>query len=289
MFTQQLINGLMLGSVYSLVAIGFNLIFGVLNLLNFAHASVLMAGAYTSMVLISTWKLNIFFAILGSMIVCSVLGIAVEFLAFRPIKKEYHLAPLIATIGLNIVIEESAVKVFGANMIAFPKAMEIETFKLGSIQFTSVQILILSTSILLMIALHFFIKKTKMGKAIRATAADFEMASVIGISLSRINLLTFVISSALAGAAGVLIGLNFNILSPYMGGSILLKGFVVILLAGLGNVTGAMFCGLILGEIEILSVAYLSASYRDAFAFLAMVLILIIRPTGLFGVGSKAR
>jgi branched-chain amino acid transport system permease protein len=287
MFLQQLINGLMLGSVYSLVAIGFNLIFGVLNLLNFAHAGVLMAGAYASMLLISRWHLNIFLAILGSMAFCSILGMIVELLAFRPIKKEYQLAPLIATIGLNISIEEAAVKLFGATMIPFPRAVDIHIFRLGSIQFTSAQILILGTSIFLMLALHAFIKKTKLGKAIRATAADFQMASVSGISLNRINVLTFAVSSALAGAAGALIGLNFNLIGPYMGTSIVLKGFVIILLAGLGNVNGAMYCGLILGEIEVLSVAYISSSYRDAFAFLAMLLILVIRPTGLFGTSSK--
>jgi branched-chain amino acid transport system permease protein len=287
MFLQQLINGLMLGSVYSLVAIGFNLIFGVLNLLNFAHAGVLMAGAYASMLLISKWHLNIFLAILGSMAFCSILGMIVEFFAFRPIKKEYQLAPLIATIGLNISMEETAAKIFGATMIPFPRAVDIHIFRLGSIQFTSAQMLILGTSIFLMLALHAFIKKTRLGKAIRATAADFQMASVSGISLNRINVLTFVVSSALAGAAGALIGLNFNMIGPYMGSSIVLKGFVIILLAGLGNVTGAMYCGLILGEIEVLSVAYISSSYRDAFAFLAMLLILIIRPTGLFATRLK--
>jgi len=287
MLLQQLINGLMLGSVYSLIAIGFNLIFGVLGLLNFAHAGVLMAGAYASLVLVSKYHVNIFVAILGSMVFSSLLGMVVELLAFRPIKKEYLLAPLIATIGLNISIEEGAAKIFGANMVAFPRVVDAYVFKLGSIQFTSVQILILGTSLFLMLALQAFIKKTRWGRAIRATAADFQMASVCGVSPSRVNILTFVVSSALAGAAGTLIGLNFNILSPYMGTSIVLKGFVIILLAGLGNVTGAMYCGLILGGIEVLSVAYLSASYRDAFAFLAMFLILVIKPTGLFGTGTR--
>ncbi|MGD0234263.1 MAG: branched-chain amino acid ABC transporter permease [Syntrophorhabdales bacterium] len=287
MLPQQLVNGLMLGAVYSLVAIGFNLIFGVLNLLNFAHAGVLMAGAYATMVLISKWHLNIFAAIFGSMVVCSILGIVVELMAFRPIKKEYQLAPLIATIGLNISMEEAAAKIFGATMIPFPRAVEVHIFKLGPIQFTSAQILILGTSVVLMLALHAFIKRTRMGKAIRATAADFQMAAVSGVNLNRVNVLTFVVSSALAGAAGSLIGLNFNVIGPYMGASIVLKGFVIILLAGLGNVNGAMYCGLILGEIEVLSVAYISSSYRDAFAFLAMVLILIIRPSGLFGSNIK--
>ena len=287
MLPQQLVNGLMLGSVYSLIAIGFNLIFGVLNLLNFAHAGVLMAGAYATMVLVSKWHLNIFAAIVGCMIFCSLLGIIVELMAFRPIKKEYQLAPLIATIGLNISMEEAAAKIFGATPIPFPKAVEVHIFKFGAIQFTSAQLLILGTSIVLMLALQAFIKKTRTGKAIRATAADFQMAAVSGVNLSRINILTFVVSSALAGAAGALIGLNFNMIGPYMGGGILLKGFVIILLAGLGNVNGAMYCGLILGEIEVLSVAYISSSYRDAFAFLAMVLILIIRPSGLFGSNTR--
>lgn len=287
MLPQQLINGLMLGSVYSLVAIGFNLIFGVLNLLNFAHAAVLMGGAYTSLVLISHWHVNIFVAVLGSMAFCSILGIVVELLTFRPIKKEHHLAPLIATIGLNMSMEEVTAKIFGANMIPFPRTIDVHVFRFGPVQFTSVQMVILGISVFLMVALHVFIKNTRWGKAIRAAAADFQMASVCGISLNRVNIMTFVISSAMAGAAGALIGLNFNLVSPYMGTSIVLKGFVIILLAGLGNVTGAMYCGLILGGIEVLSVAYISSSYRDAFAFLAMLLILVLRPAGLFGTASK--
>jgi len=289
MLLQQLTNGLMLGSGYSLVAIGFNLVFGVLGLLNFAHGGVFMIGAYVGVVLIVIFKFNIYLAILGSMVVCSVLGLVVELLAFRPIKKEHHLAPLIATIGLTIIIQEAAIKVFGPETIGFPKTVEIQNFNLGPVWISSVQILIFSTSILLMMGLHFFIKLTKVGKAIRATAEDSQTASLLGVSINQITVLTFIISSALAGAGGVLIGLNYNSVHPFIGMNMVLKGFVIILLGGLGNVTGAMFCGLILGMIEVLSVAYLSSSYRDAFAFLTMLLILVIRPSGLFGLRIHER
>lgn len=283
MFLQQMINGLMLGSTYSLIAIGYTLIFGVLNLLHFAHGEVFMMGAFFGLYIVLLFKLNIYFAILGAMIGTAVLGILIELVAFRPIKKEFHLAPLISTIGVTIILQDGATKLFGGEQTGFPETIQVTNFFMGPVQMTSVQILILSVSVFLMLVLHLFVTKTKLGKAMRAVAESARTASLLGVNINAIVVATFGVASALAGAAGVLVGLAFNAISPFVGVQMAIKGFVIMLLGGLGNIKGAMIGGLILGIIEVLSVAYLASSYRDAFAFGLMMIILIFKPSGLFG------
>lgn len=283
MFLQQMINGLMLGSTYSLIAIGYTLIFGVLNLLHFAHGEVFMMGAFFGLYIVLLFKLNIYFAILGAMIGTAVLGILIELVAFRPIKKEFHLAPLISTIGVTIILQDGATKLFGGEQTGFPETIQVTNYFMGPIQMTSVQILILSVSVFLMLVLHLFVTKTKLGKAMRAVAESARTASLLGVNINAIVVATFGVASALAGAAGVLVGLAFNAISPFVGVQMAIKGFVIMLLGGLGNIKGAMIGGLILGIIEVLSVAYLASSYRDAFAFGLMMIILIFKPSGLFG------
>jgi branched-chain amino acid transport system permease protein len=283
MFLQQLINGIMLGSTYSLVAIGYTLIFGVLNLLHFAHGEVFMLGAFIGLQIVLGFKLGIFGAMIGAMVATALVGFLIERVAFRPIKKEYFLAPLIATIGITIILQEMANKVFGSEPVGFPQAVEIRNFQLGPIGINTLQILILSVSIFLMVVLHLFVSRTRLGRGMRATAENATTARLLGVKINRIIVLTFMIASALAGAAGVLVGMAYNYISPYMGAQMAGKGFAIMLLGGLGNIKGAMLGGLILGVAEILSVGYLTSSYRDAFAFGVMILILIFKPSGLFG------
>ena len=283
MFLQQLINGIMLGSTYSLVAIGYTLIFGVLNLLHFAHGEVFMLGAFIGLQIVLGLKLGIFGAMIGAMVATALVGLLIERVAFRPIKKEYFLAPLIATIGITIILQEVANKVFGSEPVGFPQSVEILNFQLGPIGINSLQILILSISIFLMVVLHLFVSRTRLGRGMRATAENATTARLLGVKINRIVVLTFMIASALAGAAGVLVGMAYNTISPYMGAQMAGKGFAIMLLGGLGNIKGAMLGGLILGVAEILSVGYLTSSYRDAFAFGVMILILIFKPSGLFG------
>lgn len=278
-----MVNGLMLGSTYSLIAIGYTLIFGVLNLLHFAHGEVFMMGAFFGLYIVLLFKLNIYFAILGAMIGTAVLGILIELVAFRPIKKEFHLAPLISTIGVTIILQDGATKLFGGEQTGFPETIQVTNYFMGPVQMTSVQILILSVSVFLMLVLHLFVTKTKLGKAMRAVAESARTASLLGVNINAIVVATFGVASALAGAAGVLVGLAFNAISPFVGVQMAIKGFVIMLLGGLGNIKGAMIGGLILGIIEVLSVAYLASSYRDAFAFGLMMIILIFKPSGLFG------
>ena len=283
MFFQQLINGIMLGSTYSLVAIGYTLIFGVLNLLHFAHGEVFMLGAFIGLQIVLGLKTGIFGAIIGAMAGTAVIGFLIERVAFRPIKKEYFLAPLIATIGITIILQELANKIFGSEPAGFPQTVEIGNFQFGPIGFNTLQILILCISVFLMVILHLFVSRTKLGRGMRATAENATTARLMGVRINQIIALTFMIASALAGAAGVLVGMAYNTISPYMGAQMAGKGFAIMLLGGLGNIQGAMLGGLILGLAEILSVGYLTSSYRDAFAFGMMILILIFKPSGLFG------
>ncbi len=283
MFLQQVVNGIMLGSAYSLVAIGYTLIFGVLNLLHFAHGEVFMLGAYIGLQIVLGLKLGIAGAITGAMAGAAVLGLLIERVAFRPIKKEHFLAPLIATIGITIILQESTNKIFGSEPVGFPQAVTLRNFQMGPVGINTLQILILAIALFLMAALHLFVAKTKLGRAMRATAENATTARLLGVKVHRIVMITFVAASSLAGAAGVLVGMAYNAVSPYMGAQMAGKGFAIMLLGGLGNIKGAMVGGLILGVAEILSVGYLASSYRDAFAFGVMILILIFRPSGLFG------
>jgi len=283
MFFAQIINGLMLGSTYSLVAIGYTLIFGVLGLLHFAHGEVFMMGAFIGLQMVILFQSNIYVALIGAMVGAAVLGVIIEYLSFRPINKTYHMAPLISTIGASIILQEVGVKIFGGDILSFPEAIKATTYKIGNVPVTSFQLLIFASAVVLMVLTHLFIKRTRVGKAMRATAESSEDAWLMGVNVNRITTVTFIISSALAGAAGFLVGLVYNAISPFMGTQMVLKGFTIMLLGGLGNVFGAMVGGLFLGLVEVFSVGYLASSYKDGFAFGIMFVLLIFKPSGLFG------
>ena len=283
MLYQQLINGLMLGASYSLVAIGYTLIFGVLNLLYFAHGEVFMVGAFVGLFLVLYAGTNIYVALVGAMIACAVLGALAFFVAVRPVPKDRPLAPLISTIGLTIVLQNLAIYVFGGQQFSFPETIHQELYHFGPVTISSVQIFILGIAIALMVALWLFIERTKLGRAMRAVAENHETAALLGVNVNRVVLITFVIGSGIAGIAGVLDGLKNSSVSPFMGLGAAVKGLIVMLLGGLGNVPGAMIAGLLLGMIEILSAAYIGTTERDFFSFLILILILLYRPTGLFG------
>jgi branched-chain amino acid transport system permease protein len=283
MFYQQLINGLMLGASYSLVAIGYTLIFGVLNLLYFSHGEVFMVGAFVGLFLVLYAGTNIYVALLGAMIVCAILGALAFFVAVRPVPKDRPLAPLISTIGLTIILQNLAIYVFGGQQFSFPETIHQALYHIGPITVSSVQLFILGVAIELMVALWLFIERTKLGRAMRAVAENHETAALLGVNVNRVVLITFIIGSGIAGVAGVLDGLKNSSVSPFMGLGAAVKGLIVMLLGGLGNVPGAMIAGLLLGTIEILSAAYIGTTERDFFSFLILILILLYRPTGLFG------
>lgn len=283
MFLQQLTNGFMLGATYSLVAIGYTLIFGTLNLLHFAHGEVFMIGAFIGLQLVLFTNCPLALAVLGAMAGAALLGAVIELTSFRAVKKEFHMAPLISTIGVSIVLQELGAKIFGGDIVGFPRTIQVVVYQVGPLRVTSVHLFILASAILLMVMIHLFINRTKVGMAMRATAENGTNAALMGINTNRIVSMTFMISSALAGAAGVLVGLVYNAVSPFMGTEMILKGFTIMLLGGLGNVMGAMIGGILLGLVEVFSVAYIASSYKDAFSFGIMIIILIFRPSGLFG------
>jgi branched-chain amino acid transport system permease protein len=283
MLYQQLINGLMLGASYSLVAIGYTLIFGVLNLLYFAHGEVFMIGAFVGLYMVTLGGANIYVALLGAMITSALVGIIAVYVSVRPVSKDHPLAPLISTIGLTIVIQNLAIYIFGGQQVAFPDTIEETLYHIGPITISSVQIFILTVAITLMVVLWLFIERTKMGRAIRATAENHETAALLGVNVNRVVLVTFIIGSGIAGIAGVLDGIKNSGISPFMGLGAAVKGLIVMLLGGLGNVFGAMVAGLLLGMIEILTSAYIGTTQRDFFSFAILILILLYKPTGLFG------
>jgi branched-chain amino acid transport system permease protein len=287
---QQLINGLMLGSTYALVAIGYALIFGVLRLLHLAHGEVYMVGAFAGISLVLWFSVGPLTALIGGLVVASLIGMLLELIAFRPIRRRRgsYLAPIVSSVGAGLVLQELVTKLYGAEQVSFPRQFESAVYYIVTIPITGTQIFIVAVAFVSMFALHLFVGYTRVGAAMRATSENIEIASILGINVDNIVLLSFGIASGLGGIAGVLVGLNFNSVSPFMGINMSIKGFAVMLIGGLGSIYGAMAGGLILGVVEVLSVAYLASSYRDAFVFFLMILILLVRPRGLFSAGIEA-
>lgn len=289
MFLQQLVNGLTLGSTYAVIAIGYTLVFGVLTIINMAHGEIFMFGAFIGLMLVTQAGCNLFVALIGAMVGGAVLGFLLEFFALRPLRrrKVTHLAPLISTIGVSIFLESVALEVWGPQTQSFPTQFEGSLMDLGLFKISAIQIIGLGTAVVLMILLTLLLDKTKIGAAIRATAENTETAGLLGINTNQIITFTVMLASALGAAAGVLVGLSFNAIEPTMGMTMGFKGLAVLIMGGLGNVKGAMAGGFILGVAEVFSVAYGASTYRDAVAFVIIILILFLRPEGLFSKAGK--
>ena len=285
MFWQQVVNGVTLGSTYALIALGYTLIFGVLNIVNMAHGEIFMFGAFAGLVLVTKFNVNIFLAMAGAMATGAILGFCMEKLALRPLRRRAssHLAPLISTIGVAIFLESAALRIFGPQAQAFPPVFGGGLLDFGIFKISFVQIVILVISFGLMLLLRFWLANTRLGKSIRTTAENIETAGLMGINTGRIIILTVMLASGLGAVAGVLVGLAFNAVEPTMGVTMGFKGLAVLILGGLGNTTGAMVGGLILGVAEVFTVAYGASSYRDAVAFGLIIFLLFLRPQGLFG------
>ncbi|HEU4963217.1 MAG TPA: branched-chain amino acid ABC transporter permease [Bacilli bacterium] len=284
MIWQQLFNGLTVGSTYSLIAIGYTLIFGVLRIINMAHGQIFIFGSLVGLAVTVNSGLPILVAFAVSILISGVLGVALEFSAMRPLRKKNvpHLASLISTIGFAILVEQLTHLLFGADSRAVP-AVATGSYEVGPLMVRQVDLIIIVVSVVLMIVLNYWINRTKMGKALRATAENGDTAGLLGINTNAIIILTVCIASALGGVAGMLIGLTYSALIPTMGLTLGFKGLAVLILGGVGSIPGAMVCGLILGMAEVLTVAYGDSSYRDAVAFGLIILILLLRPQGLFG------
>ena len=279
----------MLGAVYALIAIGYTLIFGVLGMLHLAHGEVFMVGAFVGLLVATTYSGNVMLALAAAMLATGLLGVLIERVAFRPLRGAHHLAPLATTIGAGIALQETARWYFGPEQKGFPAAIAAISWELGPLRVSSVQVFILASAVVLMAAVSVFLARTRAGRAVRATAEDPAVAGLLGVNVSAVIVLVFFVASALAGAAGVLVGLAYNSVHPFIGVQMGIKGLVVMLLGGLGNVPGAMAGGLVLGILEVLGVAYFASSYRDAFAFGAVMVMLLVRPEGLLGLRLPRR
>ncbi len=288
-FIQQLINGLAWGSIYALIALGYTMVYGILRLINFAHGEVYMMGAMTGYYAVQwgmgTGSLFHLAAVLCiAMIVCSLLGWAIERGAYRPMRKAPRLNVLITAIGVSLFLQFSGQYIFGADPKPFPPLIENKNIlNFEGIVLSNIQLTIFISSILLMLGLRYIVLKTQMGKAMRAVSYDHTASYLVGINVNRVISFTFILGSALAGAAGILVGISNPTVNPLMGLMPGIKAFVAAVLGGIGNIPGALIGGLIMGVAETMVSGYLSGTYRDALAFIILILILVIRPQGLLG------
>lgn len=288
MLPQQVINGIMLGSMYSLVAIGYTLVFGLLNLLNFAHGNVFMLGAFIGLFVLVALKLPIWAAFVGSMVIGGVLGLMVELLCFRRVKPEYSAAPALSTMALGMVIVELTRRLWGTEPVSMPKAVEMVNFSVGDLMVSSVQLLILGVAIFLMIVLEILIHRTRIGAALRAVSEQVTMAKLLGVNVRRTVMFAFFVSSALAGIAGLLLALRLGLADPNLGLTFGLKALAVMVIGGLGNLRGAMIAGIIAGIAEALAQGYTSALLGDLVVWVILILVLVFRPGGLLGTQLQA-
>jgi branched-chain amino acid transport system permease protein len=288
---QHLINGLGLGSIYALIALGYTMVYGILRLINFAHADVYMVGAFAAYY-ISRWfnleahpgwlsfAITLGFAILS----CALLGWLIERLAYRPLRKAPKLNSLITAIGVSLFLQYLAQLVFGADPKVFPVIIEdVQFASVWGVEIKNFDVVVLAVSLISMFLLHFFIHHSKTGKAMRAVSANASVASIFGINVNRIISMTFIAGSVLAAVGSVLVGIKYPKIDPLMGMMIGIKAFVAAVLGGIGNIVGAMLGGLLMGLSEEMVVAYFSSTYRDALAFGLLIIILLFRPSGLLG------
>lgn len=286
-FLTQLVNGLSLGSIYALIALGYTMVYGIVKLINFAHGDVMMVGAYTGYFILRTvgtspWGLAL--AFLGAMIVCSLLSLLIERCAYRPLRNAPRLNSLITAIAVELILQNGmrVLPFVGPNPRQFP-TMPTHIYNLGIISVSNIQLIVIISSAVLMVLLNYVINYTRTGKAMRAVSYDMGASSLMGINVNRTIAITFVIGSVLAGAGGVLYATAYPQIEPTMGYIPGLKAFVAAVLGGIGSVPGAMVGGVILGVAETMTKAYISSQYADAISYLILIVILLVKPAGLLG------
>lgn len=296
MLAQQLVNGLSLGALYALFALGFTLIFGVLGVINLSHGAIFMIGAYAGVEALARFGVPLAVALPFAFVVSGLFGLVIDVLVLKPLRRRNapHLIPMIATIGIGIALNNTVQGIFGAANMRFPAGtiptdtMEVAAFGL-TVGFTAIELAIILLSFALMAALIFVIRRTQVGRALRAIAESPKAAYLVGIDVEGLFRLTSFVAAGLGGVAGVMIGLYSNAIFPLMGQPMLQKGVAVIILGGMGDIRGALFAGLFLGFAEVLSVAYIGSTMRDAVAFGMLFLILLVRPKGLFGTTNERK
>lgn len=282
-FIEQLINGLNSGSIYALIALGYTMVYGIAKMLNFAHGDVIMVGAYTLSLIMTNLKVPPVISVVLSMIVCSLLGITIEKIAYKPLRKSSPLTVLITAIGVSYFLQSCALLIFGSSQKKVESVVAMQSLHLGSLELTGESIVTLGTTIIIMIVLTLFINKTKIGKAMLAVSEDKGAAELMGINVNKTISITFAIGSALAAVAGVLFVSSYGFVGPYTGSLPGIKAFVAAVLGGIGSIPGAMLGGIILGIIESMAKAYISTQLSDAIVFGVLIIVLLVKPTGLLG------
>lgn len=285
-FLQQIINGLALGSVYALIAIGYTMVYGIIGLINFAHGDIYMMGAFFGFFAAVKFKLPFIPTLLVGMIGAAILGVIIEKIAYKPLRNSPKLSLLITAIGMSLLLENGSRLdfIFGPDYRTYPSNLLPEKIiQIGSLRVDSLHLLIILISIILAVVLQLIVFKTKVGKAMRATAFDNDAAALMGININNIISITFAIGSALAGAAGVLVGILYSRIDPYMGIMPGLKAFIAAVLGGIGVIPGAVLGGIIMGLAETFTKVYISSKLSDAIAFAILIVILLIKPSGILG------
>lgn len=284
-FISYLLNGISLGSIYALIALGYTMVYGIAKMLNFAHGDVIMIGGFMVYTVVSTWGMNPWLGIGAAIVICTLLGILIERVAYKPLRQATSLAVLITAIGVSYFLQNIALIIFGADPKSFTSVVAIPDLHLagGQLTISGETIVTISLSILIMIALMLFINKTKPGKAMKAVSEDRGAAQLMGVNVNGTITLTFAIGSALAAIAGVLLCSTYPQISPYTGAMPGIKAFVAAVFGGIGSIPGAMIGGVLLGVIEILGKAFISSEVADAIVFGVLIVVLVVKPTGILG------
>lgn len=286
---EQLINAISLGSIYALVALGYTMVYGIIRLINFAHGDVLMLGAYIGYALLYYFNVDFFTSLILSIVICAFVGVIIERVAYKPLRKSARIAALITAIGVSYLIENTMVLSVGAASKAFPDVISGIAFSLFGTDVSYKQLLILSLTLALMVILIFIIQKTKMGKAMRAVSVDEDAAKLMGINVDNVISFTFLLGSALAGAAGVLMAMYYGTISPLMGIQPGLKAFIAAVLGGIGSIPGSVLGGYLIGALETVVNSIGLSLFKDAVVYAILIIILVVRPTGLLGKSVKEK
>ena len=282
-FLSYLISGISLGSIYAIIALGYTMVYGIAKMLNFAHGDIIMIGAYAGIVTVNQLGLPPLVAVIVSVVICALLGMLIEFLAYKPLRQAPPLSVLITAIGVSYLLQNLALLIFGSQQKAYPRLAEFPGFTVGGVTVDGITVLTLLMTAVIMLVLSFFINKTKLGKAMRAVSEDKSAASLMGISVNKTITLTFAIGSALAAFASIFYGMAYVYIKPTTGAMPGIKAFTAAVFGGIGSIPGAMLGGILLGMIEQFSKTYISTLWADAIVFAVLVLVLIVKPTGLLG------
>lgn len=292
-FISQFFNGLQLGNIYALVALGYTMVYGIAKLINFAHGDIIMVGGYTVFLAIGLplfkTGLPLWLAVVPAVIVCTLLGVLIERVAYKPLRNSSRISLLITTIGVSLFLQNLFVKIFTSNAKPLPALFPQKSLSFGDVHLSLATVITIISTIILTYLLNLFVNKTKYGKAMLAVSEDYGAAELVGINVNQVMTMTFAIGSALAGVASVLYVASYPQIQPFMGSMLGIKAFTAAVLGGIGSIPGAVVGGLILGIIEVLTRAYLSSAYADAIVFVILILVLLIQPNGLFGKLEKEK